>query len=159
MFESSGILAAQITTLLEVLRTLGGGGRYACLVDARKVHFESAEGDTAALRRFIEERTDALFRLPQSLGSTGEEPGDDLFAEWNEPDGFFLAFINRRVAAVVACPEPEELQESAMKPLKALAERVFQWNPSYRSDGGRLSLFFNRPRLDLVVVGPPEQQA
>ena len=155
MFESSGILAAQITTLLEVLRTLGGGGRYACLADAHKVHFESGEGDTAALRRFIEERTPALFRLPQSLGSAGEGPEDDVFAEWHEPDGFFLAFINRRVAAVVACPEPEELQESALKPLKALAERVFQWNPSYRSDGGRLSLFFNRPRLDFVVVGPP----
>lgn len=155
MFESSGILAAQITTLLEVLRKLGGDGRYACLADAYKVHFESGEGDTAALRRFIEDHTPALFGLPHSLGSADEGPGDDVFAEWDGPDGFFLAFINRRVAAVVACPEPEELQENAMKPLKALAERVFQWNPSYRSDGGRLSLFFNRPRIDLVVVGRP----
>jgi hypothetical protein len=155
MFESSGNLAAQITTLLDVLRSLGGDGRYACLVDARKVHFESGEGDTGALRAFIEARAAALFRLPQSLAHESEEPGDDVFADWHEPDGFFLAFINRRVAAVVACPEPEELPEQALKPLKALTERVFQWNPSYRSDGGRLSLFFNRPRLDLVVVDPP----
>lgn len=156
MFESSGSLAAQITTLLEVLRSLGGEGRYACLADAHKVHFESGEGDTGALRAFIEARTAALFRLPHSLGHDGDAPLDDVFADWDGPDGFLLAFINRRVVAVVACAEPEQLQARAVKPLAALADRVFRWDPSSRSDGGRFSLFVNRPRLDLVVVGQPE---
>jgi hypothetical protein len=155
MPESSGTVAAQITTLLEVLRQLGGG-RYACLADARRVHFESCEGDVDGLRGYLEARTAALFRLPGTLATADDGLGEDLFADWDGPDGFLLAFINRRVAAVVACPAPEALQEPALPPLKALAERVFQWDPSARGDGGPLSLFFTQPRLDLVVVGPPE---
>lgn len=156
MFQSPGTLADQINTLLDVLRSLGGDGRYACVVDTREVHFESGDGELTALRAFIRTHAAELFRLPQNLRSGGEEPVGDVFAGWHEPDGFFLAFINRRLAVVVACPAPDELHEQALKPLKALAERLFQWNPSYRSEGGALSLFFSRPRLDLVVVGPPD---
>jgi hypothetical protein len=154
MLDSSGNVAAQITTLLDVLRQLGDG-RYACLADAQRVHFESGEGETGGLRRYLESRAAALFGLPGRLGDEAAL-GEDVFADWDGADGFLLAFINRRVAAIVACPAPEELQEPALPPLKALAERVFQWRPSARGDGGPLSLFFNRPRLDLVVVSPPE---
>ncbi len=157
MLDSAGTLGAQITTLLDVLRRLGDG-RYACLVDAQRVHFEAAEGDVEGLREYVAARTEALFRLPQSLTDGEAGPGEDVFADWQASDGFLLAFINRRVAAVVACPAPEALQEPALAPLKALAERVFEWRPSARGDGGALSLFVNRPRLDLVVVSPPESQ-
>lgn len=154
MLDSNGSIAAQITTLLDVLRELSDS-RYACLADAQRVHFESAEGDVGALREFLAARTAALFTLPASLTSGGSGPSEDVFADWDGPDGFLVAFINRRVAAVVACQAPEELQEPALGPLKALAERVFAWKPSARGDGGPLSLFVNRPRLDLVVVSPP----
>lgn len=156
MLDSSGTVAAQITTLLDVLRRLGGG-RYACLADAQRVHFESRDGEAGDLRGYLETRTAALFRLPASLAGSEAGPGEDVFADWDGPDGFLVAFINRRVAAVVACPAPEELQQEAFEPLRALADRVFQWNPSARGDGGPLSLFVNRPRLDLVVVSPPER--
>ncbi len=155
MLDSAGTVGAQITTLLDVLRALSDS-RYACLADAWRVHFESSDGDVEDLRGFLAARTTALFALPASL-TGGDGPSEDVFAEWDGPDGFLLAFINRRVAAVVACRAPEALQETALRPLEALAERVFQWQPSTRGDGGPLSLFVNRPRLDFVVVGPPDR--
>ena len=72
------------------------------------------------LRRFLEERREALFTLPDAMA--GEGPETDLFESWDEDD-FFLAFLNGRVAVVVACPDAEALREPAQRLLKALSDR------------------------------------
>lgn len=150
MLESPQKLAADIGDLLEAIRALAEG-RYACLIEPKGIVFErpAPEGDWT-LRRFLEQRAAALFSIPQSLASG--EPMEDLFAEW-EQDEFFLAFINGRVALVVACPEAEPLRESTRKPLQALADRLFRYNAAYRMDSRGRGFFFGRPKLDLVVVG------
>lgn len=152
MFESRERLTQDVRGLLDSLRALGRG-RYACLLEPKGLLFESAEpeGDGQwMLRRFLEQRTEALFRIPAAMAS-GEEM-EDLFADW-EDDGFFLAFINGRVALVVACPDPEPLKGQAERPLRALADRLFRLNPAWRLDEKGRGLFFGRARLDMVVVG------
>ena len=154
MFESSERLAREIGVLLDVIRELAAG-RYACLVEPRKTLFESAEsgdGSVARLRSFLEQKRAALFTLPARLAA--EEPMDDLFAEW-EQDGFFMAFLNGRVALVVACPEAEPLEARARKPIRTLADRLMRYNETYRMDAQGRGLFFGSPRLDLVVVERP----
>lgn len=152
MFESSERLGREIATLLDGLR-VESGGRYACLADPVRLLFESsddAEDDTGALRSLIEQRLGALFAIPRQLA--GEEPMDDVFEGWDSDD-FFLAFINGRVALVLACPEAEPLREKLMRPLKILADRLFRLDASYRLDERGRGLFFGGARLDLVVVG------
>ena len=107
------------------------------------------------LRQFIKERTEALFTLPAAMDAGG--PSEDVFADWSK-DEFFLAFVNRRVAVVVACPEAEALREIAMKPLKILTDRLLRYNQAWRvaPEGRGRGFFFGRPRLDLVVVGREE---
>ena len=77
---------------------------------------------------------------------------EDVFAGWDH-DEFFLAFLNGRVALVVACPEAAQAQERTQRPLRALADRLLRYNPTYRMDGKGRGFFFGSPRLDLVVVG------
>lgn len=150
MLESSRKLATEIGDLLEAIRAMAEG-RYACLIEPTGIVFEraAAAGDWT-LRRFLEQRAAALFTIPESLASGG--PMEDLFAEWDE-DEFFLAFINGRVALVVACPEAEPLRETARKPLRALADRLFRYNATYRMDARGRGFFFGRAKLDLVVIG------
>jgi len=152
MFESSERLGREIATLLDGLR-VEADGRYACLIDPGRVLFESHADDVEELeplRELLERRRGALFAIPRQLA--GEEPMDDVFEGW-ETDDFFLAFINGRVALVMACPEAEPLRESMMRPLKVLADRLFRLDSSYRLDEQGRGLFFGSARLDLVVVG------
>jgi len=155
MFESSERLGREIAMLLDGLR-IEAGGRYACLVDARRLLFESHEDDEAdlpRLRELLSRRRTELFALPRQLA--GEEPMEDVFEGW-EADDFLLAFINGRVALVLACPEAEPLRERVIGPLGILADRLFRLDSSFRMDEQGRGLFFGSPRLDLVVVGRGE---
>jgi hypothetical protein len=153
MFESRQRLQSEIVRWLAVLRELGGG-RYACLIEPAGILFESEPEDAQQgwmLRQFLKEKAAALFTLPEAMDAGG--PSEDLFEDWSE-DEFLLAFINRRVAVVVACPDAEPLREEAMRPLKALADRLLRYNQAWRlRPGGRGGFFMGRAQLDLVVVG------
>ena len=158
MFESRKRLQDEIERLLDVLRALGAG-RYACLIEPDRIVFE-AEPEGAEqgwmLRQFLKEKSAALFALPEAMDTGG--PTDDVFADWSE-DEFFIAFINRRVAVVVACPAAEPLREEAMPPLKALADRLLRYNQAWRlGPQGRGGFFFGRAQLDVVVVGRPQDE-
>ena len=103
------------------------------------------------LRQFLKEKAAALFALPGAMDEGG--PAEDVFADWSQ-DEFLLAFINRKVAVVVACPEAEPLREAALRPLKVLADRLVRYNQAWRlRPGGRGGFFFGGAQLDLVVVG------
>jgi hypothetical protein len=157
VFESRARLASDIQRLLDVIREQAGG-RYACLAEPAGLLFESVPedaGDSWMLRQFLKERTAALFALPEAMASGG--PAEDVFADWTE-DEFFLAFINRRVALVVACPEAEAQREAALRPLKALADRLLRYNQAWRvGPQGRGNFFFGGAQLDIVVVGPEHE--
>lgn len=159
MFESHEKLADEIRRLLGALRVLGDG-RYACLLEPRGgVLFDDADPEANppwALRQFLERRTKALFAIPAQLVSeAGVE--EDAFAEW-EDDGFFLVFVNGRVAVVVACPDPEALEKEAGRLLKVLVDRMIRYNAAWRADEKGRGLFFSRPRLDTVVVPRPASE-
>ena len=148
MFESRTRLSQEIVGLLGALRQVGAG-RYACLLDRKAVLFEDAEQPGWALRQFLEQRRDALFTLPEAMA--GEGPERDLFEDWVEDD-FFLAFLNGKVAVVIACPDAEALREPSQRLLRALADRLFRYEPAYRMDEKGRGFFAGRARLDVVVV-------
>lgn len=150
MFESRARLAEEIKGLLRALRE-AGEGRYACLVDRKGVAFEdeAEEQPGWALRQFLEQRREALFALPDAMA--GDGPEADLFEDWVEDD-FFLAFLNGRVAAVVACPDAEALRQPSQRLLKALSDRLFRYEPTYRLTSEGKGFFGGRARLDVVVV-------
>jgi len=156
MFQSKEKLQEDARSLLEALRDLGGG-RYAALFDLKGVLLESPD-DTRdrVLRRLIQDRAEALFRLPAALH--GGQEMDDLFADW-ESDEFFLAFLNGKVGLLVACPDAQRLQDQSGKLLKVLADRLLRLNPAWRLDEKGRGLFFGSPRLDTVVIGRPDQPA
>jgi len=152
MFESKDRLASEIGDLLEALRR-AGDGRYACLLDTRGLLFEAPEEPpegTWPLRQLLRARAERLFEIPQAMED--ETPLEDHFASHHEDD-FFLAFINGRVALVVACPEAEPLQKRLLRPLKVLADRLLRYDETYRLDDKGGGLFFGSPKLDLVVIG------
>jgi len=152
VFESSRRLSGEVVEVLEAIRGLAEG-RYACLVEPKGIVFESPEPEGReawALRRFLEERGAALFAIPKAMAEGTDL--DDAFEEWHQ-DEFLLAFLNGRVALVVACPDAESLRERAFPLLKALADRLFRYNETYRLDPEGRGLFIGRPRLDIVVVG------
>lgn len=150
MFESRTRLAQEIRGLLSALRA-AGNGRYACLLDRKAVVFEDAAEEQPgwALRRFLEERREALFGLPAEMA--GEGPATDMFEDW-EQDDFFLAVLNGKVAVVVACPDAESLRQPAQRLLKALSDRLFRYEPSYRMNLQGKGFFAGRAQLDVVVV-------
>jgi hypothetical protein len=153
MFESPERLKQDIAAMLETLRSIGEG-RYACIVEPRGIAFESPQqpedGESRTLRQLVEERRAALFRLPGSLENGTEM--EDVFEGW-EHDELFLAFVNGRVAVVLACAEAEALRETAREPLQALADRLLRFNAAWRIDQRGHGFFFGRARLDIVVVG------
>jgi hypothetical protein len=152
VFESSRRLSGEVVEILDALRGLAGG-RYACVVEPKGIVFESPEPEGReawALRRFLEDKCAALFAIPRAMAEGTDL--DDAFAEWPH-DEFLLAFINGRVALVVACPDAESLRGRAFPLLKALADRLFRYNETYRLDPEGRGLFIGRPRLDIVVVG------
>jgi hypothetical protein len=156
MFESHEKLGEEIRRLLGALRGLGEG-RYACLLEPSGVLFEDAAPETPApwgLRRFLEARTEALFAIPRALFSEGEIR-EDVFKDW-EDDGFFLVFVNGRVSAVVACPDPATLEKESKRLLKVLVDRLIRYNSAWRADEKGRGLFFSRPRLDTIVVEKPK---
>jgi len=152
VFESSRRLSGEVVEILEAIRGLGEG-RYACVVEPRGIVFESPEPEGReawALRRFLEDKCAALFAIPRAMAEGTDL--EDAFDGWHQ-DEFLLAFINGRVALVVACPDAESLRERAFPLLKALADRLFRYNETYRLDPEGRGLFVGRPRLDIVVVG------
>jgi hypothetical protein len=166
MFQSKEKLQEDARSLLEALLRLGEG-RYAALFDAKGVLIESPDDSKEGarprdserhpegqwvLRRLVQARAEALFRLPAALH--GGQEMDDLFADW-ESDEFFLAFLNGKVGLLVACPDAQRLQDQSGKLLKVLADRLLRLNPAWRLDEKGRGLFFGSPRLDTVVIGRP----
>jgi hypothetical protein len=153
VFESKKKLQEDAQRLLDALRELGEG-RYAVLFDRKGVLLESPPGacEEWPLRHFVHSRAEALFQVPAALH--GGEEMKDIFEDL-ESDGFFLAFLNGRVGVLVACPEPQRLQEDSSKLMKVLADRLLRLNPAWRLDERGRGLFFGSPRLDTVVIGRP----
>jgi hypothetical protein len=147
MFESKARLQQDALQLVRALRELGEG-RYAALFDPKGVLLESPEDPS--LRRLVEARAEALFRLPAAL--RGQEEMGDVFEDWGD-DEFFLAFLNGRVGVLVACPDAKRLEDESGKVLKILADRLLRLNPAWRLDERGRGLFFGSPRLDTVVIG------
>jgi hypothetical protein len=159
LFESRERLAEDVVGLLGACAS-AVGGRYACVLDPKGVLFEhgGGEGGHWVLRQYLDKRAARLFEIPPAM-TAGTEM-DDAFADWESPAGeppdeFLLAFINGRVAVVLACPDAESAQGLVVRPLRALADRLFRLNPAWRVDEKGRGLFLSRPRLDLVVVGKP----
>jgi hypothetical protein len=154
VFESRARLREDAQRLLESLRELGEG-RYAVLFDRKGVLLESPQdaGEGWPLRRFVQSHTEALFHVPAALHG-GEEMGD-LFEDL-EGDGFYLAILNGRVGVLVACPDPQRLEQESGKLVKVLADRLLRLNPAWRRDERGRGLFFGSPRLDTVVIGRPK---
>jgi hypothetical protein len=163
LLESKERLAEDVRGLLGACAS-AAGGRYACVVDPKAVLYEQgdAQGGHWVLRQYLEKRAGRLFEIPKAMAA--DAPLEDVFAEWESPAGapkdeFLLAFINGKVALVVVCPDAEAAQASVSRPLRALADRLFRLNPAWRLDEKGRGLFLSRPRLDLVVVGRPTDQA
>ena len=155
MFESRDRLAKDIEGLLGAVR-VAAGARYACLFDAKALLFENAEAEEKGvwmLRRFLEERRARILEIPGGLAAGG--PGEDAFEGWDEDD-FLLAFWNGRVAMVLAGNDAEGARGRIGKPLRALTDRLFRWEPTYRLDPQGRGLFLGRAKLDIIVVGRPE---
>jgi hypothetical protein len=152
IFESRSSLREGLLEAVNAVRTLGEG-RYACVLDAGAIVVESpepADGRSFALRQIIEDRRAAILAIPQTLADGGQM--EDVFADWHE-DEFLLAFLNQRVALVVACPDAEALKENAAELWPVFADRVLRFDERYRIDPKGRGLLFGSPRLDLVVVG------
>jgi hypothetical protein len=153
MFESAQRLTGEIQQLLEVLRTLAHG-RYACLMEPGAILFETPEpegNEIMTLRRLLDLHAKAIFALPAAMESEGAGPEADPFEGWSH-DELLLAFINGRVALVIACPDAEGVREPLMKPLRALVDRLFRYKETWRFDPAGRGLFFGRPRIDFVTV-------
>jgi hypothetical protein len=147
--------AAAVLEVMEAIRALGDG-RYACLLEPGRIVLETPEPEdapTASLHRLLDAQRAALFAIPPALAA--EAAFDDPFAEWDE-DEFLLAFVNRRVCFVVACPDAEALKDRAQDPLRVLADRLLRLDERYRLDERGGGFFFGRARLDVVVVGGQE---
>lgn len=152
IFESRPVLRRDLLEAVEAIRRLGEG-RYACVLDAGGIVLESPEpedGRAFALRQLIQDGRAAIFAIPHSLA--GEGPSEDAFAEWHE-DEFLIAFLNQRVALVVACPDAERLKEEAAPLWPVWADRVLRFDERYRIDPRGRGLLFGSPRLDVVVIG------
>ena len=153
MFDSRERLADNVLTLLRALRE-ETGGRYACVLDPSGVLFESPlpeqEDADPALRAFLERNRSAVFTIP--AGMAGQGPMEDAFEQWPR-DEFLLAFVNGRVAVVVACPDAEAARQAAFDTLKVMADRLLRFDGRYRLDEKGRGLFLGRARIDVIAVG------
>jgi hypothetical protein len=146
--------AAAVLEAMEAIRGLAGG-RYACVLEPGRIVLETPEPEdapTASLHRLLDAQRAALFAIPAALAA--DAAFEDPFADWDE-DEFLLAFLNRRVVLVVACPDAEALKERAQDPLRVLADRLLRLDERYRMDERGRGFFFGRAKLDVVVVGGP----
>jgi hypothetical protein len=153
MIESSQHLARDIVDCLAAIRGLTGS-RWACLVDSQGIRFEDPVTDTVSpdvetLRRLVEQRRNELLAIPRGLAASG--PMADVFDGW-DADELFLAVINERVALVAAVSDAELLRERSRRLVRALADRLFRYEPRYRMNAQGRGFFFGRPKLDLIVV-------
>jgi hypothetical protein len=153
MFESRDRLAENVLTLLETLRRQSDG-RYACVLEPSRILFElpepGEEGADPALRAFLQRSRAAVFAIP--AGMANQAPLQDAFEGWDD-DEFLLAFINGRVAVLVACPDAERARQGAFDVLKAMADRLLRYDARYRLDEKGRGLFLGRARIDLIAVG------
>jgi len=152
MFESERRLREDVSGILDALRSLGEG-RYAAVFDRKGVLVESPrEGEQGewVLRRFLESRSAALFRIPAALH--GEEPMEDAFEDWGGEE-FFLAFVNGKVGLIVACSDARHVEQESSRLLSVLVDRLLRLNPAWRVDEKGRGLFASRPRLDTVAIG------
>ena len=152
MIASKDRLREDILSVLEAIRQ-DAGGRYACILDARAILFEAPAplpDEGVRLHRLLLEQREELFTIPRALAK-GTEP-KDVFAGW-PADEFLLAFVNERVALVVACPDAEGVREKTLPHLEILADRLLRLDERFRVDRQGRGLFFGRPRLDLIVIG------
>ena len=163
MFESRKRLLEDVEGLLGACEG-AAAGRYACVLGPKGVLYEHGndEGGHWVLRQYFEKHATRIFGLPEAMATSADV--EDAFAEWETPvgqpaDEFLLAFINGKIAVVVVCPEAEEAQVLVDRPLRALVDRLFRLEPSWRLDEKGRGLFLSRPRLDLVVVGRPAPAA
>ncbi len=152
MFESESRLAEDVSGLLTALRE-AGDGRYACIADRASIHFQSSDATEEpagwTVRTFLEPRLRAIFEIPGSLA--GDGPSDDVFESWAEDD-FLLAFLNDRVALVLACPDAEAARSAVEPVFTPLADRLLRLKPAWRVDEQGRGLFFGRPRVDWIVA-------
>jgi hypothetical protein len=152
VFESSSRIGEQLASLLEGIR-LEAEGSYACLLDERRLVCETPGGEAApGLARLggrLLARAAPLFEIPAHMEAGTEM--EDLFEEWPGHE-FLLAFVNRRVALVLACPEPGPVQDSLLPALRALADLLFRYEPRYRLDDKGRGLFLGRGRIETVAV-------
>jgi hypothetical protein len=153
LFESREKLADDVLTLLEALRRQAQG-RYACVLDGSGLLFEAPspeeEGADARLRSFLERNRAALFAIP--AGMAGHAPLEDAFEQW-EGDEFLLAFVNGRVAVVLACPDAEGARQASFELFKVMADRLLRYDAKYRLDEKGRGLFLGRARIDIIAVG------
>ena len=157
MIVSKDRLREDITSVLEVIR-LDADGRYACILSPKAILFEAPEPLTdegVRLRRLLLEQREPLFTIPRALAEDTEPV--DVFAGWST-DEFLLAFVNERVALVVACPDAEGVREKTLPHLEILADRLLRLDDRFRVDRQGRGLFFGRPRLDIIVIGGPNAQ-
>jgi hypothetical protein len=156
MFESKEQLAADVGTLLEALRKQAGG-RYACVMEPGRILFESPAADDPdadpRLRAFLDTNRAGVFAIP--AGMAGDAPMEDAFEGWNR-DQFLLAFVNGRVAVVMACPDAEAARGGSFDVFKVMADRLLRLEPRYRLDEKGRGLFLGRARIDIVAVGPTD---
>jgi hypothetical protein len=148
-------LREDIGAVLEAIRQ-DASGRYACILDSKSILFEAPEplpDEGVRLHRLLLEKRDELFAIPRALADGTDPP--DAFAGW-PGDEFLLAFVNERVALVVACPDAEAVREKTLKHLEILADRLLRLEDRFRVDRQGRGLFVGRPRLDLIVIGGQE---
>jgi len=153
LFESRERLADDVLTLLGALRE-ETGGRYACVLEPSGLLFESPrpedEDADPALRAFLERNRSEVFTIP--AGMSGQGPMEDAFEQW-AGDEFLLAFVNGRVAVVVACPDAEQARQASFDTLKVMADRLLRLDGRYRLDEKGRGLFLGRARIDVIAVG------
>ena len=155
MFQPRARLEENLLDVMAAILDLGEG-RYACLVEKTGIVLEfpeAEEGPVPALRGVIQTQAAAILGLGAALAAGGAM--EDAFAGWTD-DEFLVAVLNERVALVVACPDAEALKAVVDPPLRALADGLMRWKAAYRLDAQGRGLFVARPRLDVIVVGKPD---
>jgi hypothetical protein len=157
VFESEGRLTDDVNGLLTALRE-SGDGRYACIADRTGILFQSADAHEEpagwTVRTFLEPLLPAVFRIPESLA--GDGPAEDVFEAWDDDD-FLLAFLNNRVALILACPDAEAARTAIEPVFTPLADRLLRLKPAWRVDDAGRGLFFGRPRVDWIVAAREER--
>ena len=156
MFQPRARLEENLLDVMAAILDLGDG-RYAWLVEKTGIVLEFPEeeedGAVQALSGVIQTQATAILGLGAALAAGGDM--EDAFAGWTD-DEFLVAVLNERVALVVACPDAEALKAVVDPPLRALADGLMRWKAAYRLDAQGRGLFVARPRLDVIVVGKPD---